>query len=183
MCTTGETYDANCGCSGGTFQDSDADGVCDSLDSCPNDPNNTCNLTTPCVSFATNTTYEHIESITIGSFTNTSGSNSGYGDYSAMSIEVIPGETLNLELVPFFSGQSYTEHWAIWVDVDNNGSFDFTEQLFAGSNTATTFGTLTVPTLAPGSYNMRISMQYNDAPPPCSTYTYGEVEDLSLIHI
>ena len=35
-CTTGETYDANCSCSGGTFQDADNDGVCDANDQCPN---------------------------------------------------------------------------------------------------------------------------------------------------
>lgn len=33
-CTTGDVYDANCGCSG-TFQDSDNDGVCDANDQCP----------------------------------------------------------------------------------------------------------------------------------------------------
>ncbi len=35
-CTTGETYNNSCGCSGGVFQDSDGDGVCDSQDQCPN---------------------------------------------------------------------------------------------------------------------------------------------------
>ena len=34
-CTTGETYDTNCGCSGGSFQDSDNDGVCNANDNCP----------------------------------------------------------------------------------------------------------------------------------------------------
>ena len=34
-CTTGETYDANCNCTGGTFQDADNDGVCDADDICP----------------------------------------------------------------------------------------------------------------------------------------------------
>ena len=34
-CTTGETYDANCNCGGGTFQDSDNDTVCDANDACP----------------------------------------------------------------------------------------------------------------------------------------------------
>ena len=33
-CTSGETYDANCNCTGGTFQDSDNDGVCDADDAC-----------------------------------------------------------------------------------------------------------------------------------------------------
>jgi len=34
LCTSGETYDSNCDCSGGVFQDSDNDGVCDPLDQC-----------------------------------------------------------------------------------------------------------------------------------------------------
>jgi|GEM_PF-3307519 len=36
-CTTGETYDSNCGCTGGVIQDSDNDGVCDAEDCAPND--------------------------------------------------------------------------------------------------------------------------------------------------
>jgi len=34
-CTTGETFDANCNCNGGVFQDSDNDGVCNVDDNCP----------------------------------------------------------------------------------------------------------------------------------------------------
>ncbi len=34
-CTEGETYDADCNCTGGTFQDADSDGVCDANDQCP----------------------------------------------------------------------------------------------------------------------------------------------------
>ncbi len=33
-CTTGETYNTNCACAGGTIQDSDGDGVCDAQDQC-----------------------------------------------------------------------------------------------------------------------------------------------------
>lgn len=35
-CTTGETYNSSCGCTGGVFQDADNDSVCDSNDLCPN---------------------------------------------------------------------------------------------------------------------------------------------------
>ena len=34
-CTTGETYDSVCNCTGGQFQDADSDGVCDANDLCP----------------------------------------------------------------------------------------------------------------------------------------------------
>ncbi|MEM9546350.1 MAG: FG-GAP-like repeat-containing protein, partial [Bacteroidota bacterium] len=37
ICTIGEIYDPNCGCSGGQYVgDSDEDGICDALDQCPN---------------------------------------------------------------------------------------------------------------------------------------------------
>ncbi|MEE9438418.1 MAG: GEVED domain-containing protein, partial [Saprospiraceae bacterium] len=34
-CTSGELYDNNCGCTGGTFADDDNDGICDANDQCP----------------------------------------------------------------------------------------------------------------------------------------------------
>ena len=179
-CTSGETYDVNCGCSGGLFLDNDGDGICDTLDVCPNDPNNACNQAVACVSTATSTTYEHISSVTIGAFTNLSGSDGGYGNYLAMNVDATPGENLAIELVPEFSGQSYTEFWAIWVDINNDGNFDAQELLFTASGASAVTGILTVPSAAPGSYNMRISMQYNNAPTPCSTFTYGEVEDYTM---
>ena len=37
-CTTGETYDANCNCTGGTYTDADNDGVCIGNDPDDNDP-------------------------------------------------------------------------------------------------------------------------------------------------
>jgi len=39
-CITGKTYDANCNCTGGTFQDADGDNVCDANDICPNGNDN-----------------------------------------------------------------------------------------------------------------------------------------------
>jgi len=45
-CTTGERFDANCNCIGGTLLDSDGDGICDSDDICPNF--NNALIGTPC---------------------------------------------------------------------------------------------------------------------------------------
>ncbi len=45
-CTTGERFDANCNCTGGQFQDSDNDGICDAFDNCPNFDNSL--IGTPC---------------------------------------------------------------------------------------------------------------------------------------
>jgi predicted phosphodiesterase len=51
-CTTGETFDSNCTCSGGIFQDSDGDGICDANDQCANFDDNLigqpCDDNNPC---------------------------------------------------------------------------------------------------------------------------------------
>ena len=51
-CTSGETFDANCNCSGGVLIDSDNDGICDANDNCPNFNNGfigqPCNDNNPC---------------------------------------------------------------------------------------------------------------------------------------
>jgi len=41
-CTVGETFNTNCDCVGGTMPDMDGDGICDSTDPCPNDPDPNC---------------------------------------------------------------------------------------------------------------------------------------------
>ncbi len=41
-CTVGETYDSNCNCVGGVMPDSDGDGICDSVDLCPDNPDPNC---------------------------------------------------------------------------------------------------------------------------------------------
>ena len=51
-CTTGETYDNNCSCSGGSLVDSDGDGICNLNDQCPGFDDNLigaqCNDGNPC---------------------------------------------------------------------------------------------------------------------------------------
>ena len=128
-CTTGETYDANCGCSGGIVEDSDNDGICDALDECPNDSSNSCNSVQTCASTGTNTTYEYIDAVQIENLINRSGNNSGYSNFTALSANVIGGETYNVTLTPGFEIQPYIEHWAIAVDLDGNGNFNGAEEV------------------------------------------------------
>ena len=181
-CTTGETYDANCGCSGGIVEDSDNDGICDALDECPNDSSNSCNSVQTCASTGTNTTYEYIDAVQIENLINRSGNNSGYSNFTALSANVIGGETYNVTLTPGFEIQPYIEHWAIAVDLDGNGNFNGAEEVLLrfSSNSAETHP-ITIPTGYNGAFLMRIAMQYNSPPPLCGNFTYGEVEDYTLV--
>ncbi|NJM80045.1 MAG: T9SS type A sorting domain-containing protein, partial [Flavobacterium sp.] len=78
---------------------------------------------------------------------------------------------------------AYTEYWAIWIDFNQNGTFETSELAVSGSSSssANLTGTITVPTSAlVGNTRMRVSMKYNAAQTACETFSYGEVEDYTV---
>lgn len=136
---------------------------------------------TYCSSRGQNTTYEWNRSVAIGSVTKTSNNNNGYGDFTANPISVVRGAN-SLTLTPGFGSGSYTEQWRVWIDLNGDGTFASTELLYSGSGSSALTGTLNIPsTAAPGTKRMRISMAYGSAPPACGNFSYGEVEDYSVL--
>ncbi len=77
---------------------------------------------------------------------------------------------------------SYNEFWKIWIDLNNDGDFEDTnEEVYSGSGNSAINDFFTVPTLEfSGNTRMRVSMKYNDYTSYCDTFTYGEVEDYSV---
>lgn len=139
--------------------------------------------TTPtyCTSRGQYSSYEWNRSVRIGSTTYTSNNNGGYADLTSNPISVLRGSN-SLGLTPGFSYGSYTEHWRVWIDLNGDGTFASTELLYSGSSSGSLSGSLNIPSTATsGSKRMRISMAYGTAPSPCGTFTYGEVEDYSVL--
>jgi len=136
-----------------------------------------------CTSKGNNYSYEWISSVTIGSFTNTSGA-AGYTDFTNKIVTLQAGQAYSISLTPTFSGTAYNEYWKIWVDLNGDGDFDDAGELVfdAGTMSKTTVtGTLTIPAgTAPISTRMRVSMKYNGAQTACETFSYGEVEDYTV---
>jgi gingipain R len=135
-----------------------------------------------CESKGSDSSYEYIDKITLGTYSKTSGNNSGYGNFTTEIIELKKGNTYPISLTPGFSSGSYTEYFAVWIDYNKNCSFEDTEKVFApaGSN-AMVSGSIVVPANAvTGKTRIRISMKYNAAPTACETLEYGEVEDYSV---
>ncbi len=140
-----------------------------------------------CDSESNNSADEWIEEITIGDFTNTSGNDDGFGDYTEMDNPVFPqGSTLDLSLLPGYSGNAFFEYFKIWIDLDQNGVFEPSELLFESNepNNGGVEGQISIPNTAVlGSTRMRISMKFvgqgftNLPSMPCETFDYGEVED------
>lgn len=143
-----------------------------------------------CTSSSTTFTYEWIKQVSIGSMSNPSGG-SNYSNFSSSPNLVTPpsvqrGASVPYSLTPGFSGSSYQEEWAIFIDYNRNGSFtDPGEKVVTTRSTTNNgiSGTFTIPTTSlVGTTKVRVSMRYSAEPPPCGTFTYGEVEDY-LINI
>lgn len=132
--------------------------------------------------------FEWIGNITIGNFTNTTDGGTGYSDFTTLqSIELQQGETYAVAFTPAYASNLYTEHFRVWIDLNNNGVFsNVNEKLFDDAEGATTTvtGTITIPLTAQlGSARMRISMAYGAAfggnypQSACENGQDGEVED------
>ncbi len=138
---------------------------------------------TYCTSQGNNANFEWIQSISLGAYTNTTGNDGGYGDHTDEVIGVTAGNSYNITLTPGFSGTNYPEYWRIWVDYNGDGDFsDSGEQVFSssGSSSSTVNGTINIPASTMITTRMRISMKYNNAPSPCESFNYGEVEDYTI---
>jgi len=138
---------------------------------------------TYCTSKGSNATYEYINRVALGSINNTSGNNSGYGNFTAQSTNLAGGTANTITLVPGFKSSIYTEGWNVWIDYNHNGLFtDAGEKVATGTGTSTLTKSFTVPTTAlNGAARMRVQMQYSTAPTTsCLSYTYGEVEDYTV---
>lgn len=123
---------------------------------------------------------EWITSVQIADFENTSHSDDGYGDYTAMAGPVLTvGDRYEITLRPGFRDISYTEVFSVWIDFNQNGIFDITERVFQKSGNVNTFqDSIEIPENAlPGNTRLRVGMQFLNAGGPCNFPSSGEVED------
>lgn len=123
---------------------------------------------------------EWIAFVKLYDFENASESDDGYGDYTNMAGPTLTiGERYEMELRPGFQSVSYTEAFSVWIDFDQNGSFDITELVFEQEANALSFkDSIEISAAAlPGSTRMRVAMQFLNPGGPCSFFNSGEVED------
>ncbi len=132
--------------------------------------------------------YEWIESVEVGDFTNTSGNNGGYGDFTSSVIDLTIGTDYEIKLTPAFESDTYDEYWRIWIDLNQNNAFENNEIVFESevASTEPNIGSLILQNGSlTGQTRMRISMKYisesdTTLPEPCTPFEYGEVEDYTV---
>ncbi|WP_431167033.1 C10 family peptidase [Tenacibaculum halocynthiae] len=127
--------------------------------------------------------YEWIDLVSFGDLTNTTGANGGYADFTNQVATITAGSTNDLTISAAFSGSSYKEYFSVWIDYNQNGSFEDNERVV---NTSTTNNTNIVTSIKVpgdvklGSTRMRVSMKYKYTQTPCESFNDGEVEDYTV---
>ncbi|CAM1353968.1 endonuclease [Tenacibaculum halocynthiae] len=140
------------------------------------------NTVTYCSSKGNNASYEYIDNVAIGGISNVTGNNNGYADFTAQTGNLTYGNN-TIIVSAGFSSSSYTEFWKVWIDFNQNGTFETNEEVVSGSSSssANLTSTFSVPSSAiAGKTRMRVSMKWNAAQSSCETFSYGEVEDYSV---
>src|SRR5690554_6596411 len=110
--------------------------------------------------------------------TGTTISPGGYGDFTNMTVAHYETGTIS-----FTANFNTSLGFNIWVDWNNNGTFEESEKVYASGMTGNPFsGSFEVPVDTPlGDYRMRIRGQWGNANPlPCGSITWGEAEDYTL---
>ena len=134
-----------------------------------------------CTSSGSDVSDEWIENVQIAGISNNSGvATVGYSDFTSISTLLGLGQTYSISLSQGYSGTVYNEVFKVWIDFDQSGVFDNSEEVYNSglTNTFPNIGTVSVPsTAAIGPTRMRISMQFNAGAGACDNYTWGEVED------
>ena len=134
------------------------------------------------------TSAEGITKVVFNTIDNSTGTSTGYSDFTATSTTVSPGLTYPLSVSVNTAG-NYTQYQKVWIDWNQDGVFDTsTEEYDLGTVSDVASGSsslcpysITVPSDAViGNTRMRISSKYNSGPSPCETITYGEVEDYTV---
>ncbi|TXE19029.1 T9SS type A sorting domain-containing protein [Psychroserpens burtonensis] len=136
-----------------------------------------------CASQGNSIADEYISRVQVGTINKGSGAQT-YSDFTSTSTDLNKGSNYTLTVTPTWTGTTYSEGYAAWIDYNDDGDFtDAGEQVLTIAATQTTpvSGTFTVPAgTADGDKRLRVSMKYDGVPTSCELFPYGEVEDYTV---
>ncbi len=142
-----------------------------------------------CASLATEPWVEWIENVSLNDLDNTS-TKSQYSDFTNLVANVNLGTDYQFSLLPTFSYFHNIEYIQVWIDYNQNESFDDPGELVVstiyengidGTTATPVTENISIPAGAmTGNTRMRVSMQRDQASGPCEVFVFGEVEDYTI---
>lgn len=136
-----------------------------------------------CASQGNSVNDEYISRVQLNTINNASGAQL-YSDFTSISTTLNEGSSYTITVTPTWTGTSYDEGYAVWIDYNGDKDFADAGELVwskAASKNTPNSGTFTVPAGTIGAATrMRVSMKYNGIPTACETFSYGEVEDYTI---
>ncbi|MCP4440931.1 MAG: S8 family serine peptidase [Aureispira sp.] len=130
---------------------------------------------------------EWISNVQFNTINNASGSDGGYRDFGAdgISTTVYQNGSYPISLTLDYSFLYPRWMWRVWIDYDQNGTFDASEIAYTSTHITTnvplTTGNISIPGAAAlGLTRMRVAMNWTNGGNPsseCGSFGYGEVED------
>ena len=140
---------------------------------------------TYCASKGNSIADEQIGRVQLGTINNPSSGGTGYTDFTALSTNVTRGTAYTITITPTWTSTVYPEGYSVWIDYNQDGDFlDAGEQVYskAASTATPASGSFTIPATATlGATRMRVSLKYNAIPTSCETFSFGEVEDYTVV--
>jgi PKD repeat protein len=145
----------------------------------------TASTCTPCESYSNNATEEWISNVTFNTINNSSSTTAGYENYTALSTDVMKGNTY-LVSVSCGSTGSWPENYWVYFDWNSDCDFNDTGESYdlgglTGSGTLSTNITIPLGTTS-GAKRMRAILKYNADPVSgCEVgYSFGQTEDYTV---
>ncbi|MFN3315903.1 MAG: GEVED domain-containing protein, partial [Raineya sp.] len=138
---------------------------------------------TYCASRGNNNQYEWIDLVRLGSINRTSARETNGYTNTGLSTNLARGSSQTITYSAGFSSSSYTEYWKVWIDWNQNGTFETSELVVnrTSSSSANLSNSFTVPTTALlGQTRMRVSMSDANQTACSNPFNYGEVEDYTI---
>lgn len=135
---------------------------------------------TYCAAIHTDCNFEYITNVNLSTINNTTDCGVGYDDYTSQIGYIAPNSSVSGTITKSDILTNYIA--VVFIDWNQNGVFDATEQITTNlQGTSTYVFTVTPPlTALTGPTRMRVRMSQNNLPGPCTTETRGDTEDYTI---
>ncbi len=135
-----------------------------------------------CEPTAANANWEYITNVNFAGINNDTTGIAGLNDYTNQIAEVTVGDTETLSVTISPDGSDYL---TVFIDWNQNGSFLDAGEAYVLATDTDDEGPFTedieIPADAvPGETRMRVMLRFSEAPEPCGSYTFGEIEDYTI---